>query len=262
MTAHLALTAGLMETSFLSVSPLASTAAALRPPNGMHFSPLRLAVHVPYIAVLSQIPTPANSFESKRGGSFWGATVECRRSLSRGICKEGTFNLVGVKDLPRVPKGFIVVVEFKHLEKSSWHCKSLRLGMRPNKVALAAQMRLPWQLHQRGWVAVSAQALPGMVELLGEEATREALLEGLIASIGGLDGSLAHASSSSLIAWLKADDSGGCTTRLAMHQPEGQSSARYMYSGGQAPQGEHFIVRDMAWHWLCSGCQIWGQQTL
>ena len=42
-----------------------------------------------------------------------------------------------------------------------------------------------------------------MAGLLEEEGAREAVLEGLVASIGGLDGSLAQAASSALLSWLK-----------------------------------------------------------
>ena len=59
----------------------------------------------------------------------------------------------------------------------------------------------------------------GLLE--GGERLREAVLEGLVASIGGLDGSLAQAASSALISWLRAP---GLSPGTTMPDPMGFDS--------------------------------------
>lgn len=53
------------------------------------------------------------------------------------------------------------------------------------------------------------QGLLGVVALLAVPEYREAVLEGLVASIGGLDASLCNEASSALVAALHAPPSGG-----------------------------------------------------
>ena len=52
------------------------------------------------------------------------------------------------------------------------------------------------------------QGLQRMVALLEAAPLRAAILEGLVASIGGLDGSLSTAATAQLVRWLSAGDSG------------------------------------------------------
>ena len=57
------------------------------------------------------------------------------------------------------------------------------------------------------------QGLKRMVALLDIKPLRAAVLEGLVASIGGLDGSLSAATTSALVQWLAA----GAHTRTHTH---------------------------------------------
>lgn len=70
------------------------------------------------------------------------------------------------------------------------------------------------------------QGLLGVVALLAVPEYREAVLEGLVASIGGLDASLTKEASSALVAALHAPSSGGqpCALNLSVH-PNDQPKA-------------------------------------
>ena len=71
--------------------------------------------------------------------------------------------------------------------------------------------------------ACPVQGLKHMVGLLDIAALRPAVLEGLVASIGGLDGSLSAATTCAMVQWLAAGGSG-----LRLEQPHSYVAAAHV----------------------------------
>ena len=64
------------------------------------------------------------------------------------------------------------------------------------------------------------QVLPLAGSLLGEEAFRDALLEGLVISIGGLDGALSKSASAALINYVNPQHArGACSMPPCLASP-------------------------------------------
>ena len=80
----------------------------------------------------------------------------------------------------------------------AWTAISMHLCRQQCRACLRAALLSHWLrgLHMQG--------LRRMVELLAVAPLRAAILEGLVASIGGLDGSLSKAATAQLVHWLNA----------------------------------------------------------